>query len=310
MHTSLRRPRRLAAVLGAGALLAAAWPAAAQADRLETAAPGAANLATAAGYQAWSAPQPDGTHRLTIRRPDGTVLVPDIPAFGAPVDPALGTTLGVSPAGNDLAGRSFSAVYARCAGASATQGCDIFRYDIFRGVEERVDRLSTRTYSETAPSVSLGTWAVARRGGPRPGTYAYFSANGRLRRLTSTVALETAASPTRVAFTYRSSRGAGVQVRRASGEGGALVPVAGLSVVPRSVQVTRYRVGWLLPGADATRVFQTRRFAGSGGPFPLEVVEAPRTLPAGVTAAAGDASFLFRRYVDAEGVKTIEPSIR
>jgi hypothetical protein len=76
------------------------------------------------------------------------------------------------------------------------------------------------------------------------------------------------------------------------------------------VQVTRYRVGWLLPGADATRVFQTRRFAGSGGPFPLEVVEAPRTLPAGVTAAGGDASFLFRRYMDAEGVKTIEPSIR
>jgi hypothetical protein len=310
MQTFPTSSRRLAAVLGAGALLGAAVPAAAHADRLETPAAGAANLAASGGFQAWSAPQADGTHRLTIRRPDGTVLVPDIPAFGAPVDPALGTSLGINPAGNDLAGRSFSAVYARCAGASATQGCDIFRYDIFRGVEERVDRLSTRTYSETAPSVSLGTWAVARRGGPRPGTYAYFSANGRLRRLTSTVALETAASPTRVAFTYRSSRGAGVQVRRASGEGGALVPVAGLSVVPRSVQVTRYRVGWLLPGADATRVFQTRRFAGSGGPFPLEVVEAPRTLPAGVTAAAGDASFLFRRYVDAEGVKTIEPSIR
>jgi hypothetical protein len=309
MHHFAPSVRRLAAVLGAGALLGAALPAAAHADRLETAAPGAANLATSAGYQAWSTPQADGTHRLTLRRPDGTVLVPDIPAFGAPVDPALGTTLGVSPAGNDLAGRSFSAVYARCEGASTTQNCDIFRYDIFRGVEERVDYLSTRAYSETAPSVNFGAWAFARRGGARPGTYAYSYYSNRLRRLTSTVALETATSAARLAFTYRSSRGFGVQVRNVSGTR-VLVPVAGLQTAPRSVQVTRYRVGWLLPGADATRVFQTRRFAGSGGPFPLVVVEAPRTLPAGVTAAAGDASFLFRRYVDAEGVKTIDPSIR
>jgi len=309
MQTPRLLPPRLAAVLGAGALLAAAVPAAAHADRLETSAPGAANLATAAGFQAWSAPQADGSHRLTIRRPDGTVFTPDIPAFGAPVDPALGTTLGVNPAGNDLAGRSFSAVYARCEGASTTQNCDIFRYDIFRGVEERVDRLSTRAYSETAPSVNFGKWAFARRGGARPGTYSYSSSSNRLRRLTSTVALETAASAARLAFTYRSARGHGVQVRDPAGTR-VLVPASGLQVAPRSVQVTRYRVGWLVPGADATRVFQTRRFAGSGGPHPLVVVEAPRTLPAGVTSAAGDASFLFRRYVDAEGVKTIDPSIR
>ncbi len=308
MHHSASLPG-LAAVLGAGALLGAAVPAAARADVLETAAPGAANLATSAGYQAWSAPQADGTHRLTIRRPDGSVLTPDIPAFGAPVDPALGTTLATRPAGNDLAGRSFSAVYARCEGSSTTEGCDIHRYDIFRDVEERVERLATRAYSETAPSVNFGGWAVVRRGGARPGTYSYSSFSDRLRRLTSTVALETAASAARLAFTYRSSRGYGVQVRNAAGTR-VLVPASGLRDAPRSVQVTRYRVGWLLPGADATRVFQTRRFAGSGGPFPLEVVEAPRTLPAGVTAAAGDASFLFRRYVDAEGVKTIDPSIR
>jgi hypothetical protein len=308
MHHSASLPG-LAAVLAAGALLGAAVPAAARADALETAAPGAANLATSAGYQAWSAPQADGTHRLTIRRPDGSVLTPDIPAFGAPVDPALGTTLATRPAGNDLAGRSFSAVYARCEGSSTTEGCDIHRYDIFRDVEERVERLATRAYSETAPSVNFGGWAVVRRGGARPGTYSYSSFSDRLRRLTSTVALETAASAARLAFTYRSSRGYGVQVRNAAGTR-VLVPAAGLRDAPRSVQVTRYRVGWLLPGADATRVFQTRRFAGSGGPFPLEVVEAPRTLPAGVTAAAGDASFLFRRYVDAEGVKTIDPSIR
>jgi hypothetical protein len=155
--------------------------------------------------------------------------------------------------------------------------------------------------------VNLGTWAFARRGGERPGTYTYSARRDRLRRLTATVALETAVSPTRVALTYRSSRGGGVQVRRASGEGGALVAAAGLETTPVSVQVTRYRAGWLVPGDDATRVFQTRRFAGSGGPHPLFVAEAPRTLPAGVTSATGDSSTLFRRYVDAQGVQVIDP---
>lgn len=307
--SSFQTPRRLAAALGAGALLAAGLPAAAHADQLETAAPGAANLAAGGGFHAWSAPQADGTHRLTVRRPDGTVLTPAVPAFRVPVDPSIGTALGINPAGNSLADRGLSVVYARCAGASATDGCDIYRYDLFRQVETRVPGLSTRASSETAPSVNLGRWTFARRGGARPGTYVYSAFRDRLTRLTSTVALETATSATRHAFTYRSSRGYGVQVRNPAGER-TLVPAAGLQEAPRSVQVTRYRVGWLLPGADATRVFQTRRFAGSGGPYPLEVVEAPRTLPAGVTSAAGDTSYLFRRYVDAEGVKTIDPSIR
>jgi hypothetical protein len=309
MHP-ISSPRRLAAVLGAGALLGAALPAAAHADRLETAAPGAANLASGGGFQAWSAPQPDGTHRLTVRRPDGTVLTPDIPAFGAPVDPSIGTTLAMGAQGNSLADRGLSAVYARCEGDSATRDCDVFRYDLSREEESRVAALATPGASETAPSVNLGTWAFARRGGRRPGTYTYSARRDRLRRLTATVALETAVSPTRIAFTYRSSRGGGVQIRRASGEGRALVAAAGLQTTPVSVQVTRYRAGWLVPGADATRVFQTRRFAGSGGPHPLLVAEAPRTLPAGVTSATGDTSTLFRRYADAQGIQVIDPPIR
>lgn len=64
-----------------------------------------------------------------------------------------------------------------------------------------------------------------------------------------------------------------------------------------------------MPGDDATRVFLTRRFAGSGGPFVLKVDEAARTLPAGVRSAAGDASTLFDRYLDAAGVQRILPEI-
>ena len=309
MH-AISFPHRLAAAAGAGALLAAALPAAAHADRLETAAPGAANLATGGGFQAWSAPQADGTHRLTIRRPDGVVLTPDIPAFGAPVDPSIGTTLARGARGNSAADRGLSAVYSRCEGASVSENCDVFRFDLFGQEESRVEALATPGASETAPSVNLGTWAFARRGGARPGTYSYTTLGKRLRRLTPTLALETAVSPTRVAFTFRTSRGGGVQVRRASGEGRPLQAASGLATTPRSVQVTRYRAGWLVPEAGATRVFQTRRFAGSGGPFRLAVDEAPRTLPAGVTSAVGGTSALFLRYLDGEGVKTMDPAIR
>lgn len=107
--------------LGAGLLLAAAP---AQADSLETPVARAANLASAAGWQAWSAAQPDGTYRLQLRRPDGIVLTTAIRAFGAPVDPAIGT-LGGGDGINTPASRRLSAVYSRCAGRSALAGCDI-----------------------------------------------------------------------------------------------------------------------------------------------------------------------------------------
>ena len=113
-----------------------------------------------------------------------------------------------------------------------------------------------------------------------------------------------------MAFTYRTAKGFGVQIRQPSGKGRPLVAAAGLDTAPISPQITRYRAGWLIAGDDATHVFQTRRFAGSGGPFTLTVEEAPRTLPAGVRSASGDASTLFDRYLDANGVQRIDPAIR
>jgi hypothetical protein len=171
----------------------------------------------------------------------------------------------------------------------------------------------SKTCSETVPSLTFGNWSFARRGGgTRKGTYSYLE-RGRSRglvRVSPTLARETASSQGRMAFTYNSSRGFGVQIRESSGEGGTLVAASRLTRQPVSPQITRYRAGWLLPGDGPTRVFQTRRFAGSGGPFVLRVDEAPRTLPDGVRSAAGDSAKLFVRYLDTRGVQRIDPAIR
>lgn len=305
-HRTIRIPTT---VLGAAAgLLLVAVPA--HADVLETPVERGANLASAAGWQAWSTTAAGGTHRLRLRRPDATVLTPDIRAFGAPVDPAIGTR-GGADAINTPASRRLSTVYSRCAGPSSLSGCDVYALNLTTLKEEKVAALATRTYSETAPSLTFGNWSVVRRGGgPRPGVYSYAERRG-LRRLSPILARETATSQSRVVFSYsRPPTGFGVQILQSSGEGRALVAATGLDRLPVSLQLTRYRAGWLLPRPDVTRVFETQRFAGSGGPFTLTVVEAPRTLPAGVRAASGNASTLFERYLDAEGVKRIDPAIR
>jgi len=305
-----QRPRPAVLALGAGLLLAAAP--AAQADSLETPVQRGANFASAAGWQAWSAAQADGSHRLQLRRPDGTVVTPAIPAFGAPVDPAIGTRGGADGI-NTPASRRLSAVYSRCAGRSTLAGCDVYALNLTTSKEEKVGALAPKTYSETVPSLTFGNWSFVRRGGgTRKGTYSYLE-RGRSRglvRLSPTLARETASSQGRIAFTYKSSRGFGVQIRQSSGEGGTLVGASRLTAQPVSPQITRYRAGWLLPDEGATRVFQTRRFVGSGGPFKLTVEEAPRTLPDGVRFAAGDSAKLFARYLDARGVQRIDPAIR
>jgi hypothetical protein len=290
----------------AASLLIAAAPAGA--DSLETPVAQGANLASSAGWQAWSTTLAHDTHRLQLRRPDGTVITPPIPSFRVPVDAAIGTR-GGDDGINTPASRRLSAVYSRCAGSSV-KGCDVYALDLTTLREEKVAALASKAYSETAPSVTFGNYSFVRRGsGALRGTYAY-SERGGLKRLSPMLALETATSISRMAFTYNSAKGFGVQIHQASGKGRPLVAASGLDTAPISPQITRYRAGWLIPGDDATRVFQTRRFAGSGGPFALKVEEAPRTLPAGVRSASGDASTLFERYLGADGVQRIDPGIR
>jgi hypothetical protein len=294
--------RALALALLTAALLAAT-AAGAGADTLVAPAPGARNLTANGGYIVWAAPADGGRWRLTVRAPDGTITTPAIADFGAPPRAQIGST------GFAIAGRRLLAVYSRCQGASAIAGCDVYGYDLRAGTEERIAKLSSRTYSETAPSIELGRLAFVRRGGgPRPGLYYYaLGSTAAPRRLTTRLARETATNGTRVAFTYNSSRGGGLAVRRLSGASGVLVPVSRQPAVPRSPLLTRYNAAWLLQNG---RVQATERFAGSGGPFELRVVAAKRALPAttdslGLNNDRTSAPY----YLDAEGVKLTAPPI-
>jgi hypothetical protein len=288
-------------VLLALAALAVSAPAA-SADTLVTAAPGARNLTANGGYVVWAQPAAAGRWRLAVRAPDGTVSTPNIADFGAPPAAQIGST------GYAIAGRRLLAVYSRCQGASALAGCDVYAYDLRAGTEERIAALSSRTYSETAPSIELGRFAFVRRGAPRPGVYAYTLGSNRApRRLTTTVARETATNGTRVAYTYNSSRGGGLAVRHLSGDGGALVPVSRQPAVPRSPLLTRYNAAWLL---QAGRVQATARFAGSGGPFELRVIDANRALPPTTNSIALRSDRTSAPYfLDAEGVKAAAPAL-
>jgi hypothetical protein len=297
------RPRTALVTLALTTAVLAATAASAAADSLVAAAPGARNLTGNGGYLVWAQPAAGGRWRLTVRAPDGTVTIPALADFGAPPAAQIGST------GYAIAGRRLLAVYSRCQGASAIAGCDLYAYDLRAGTEERIAALSSRTYSETAPSIELGRIAFVRRGGgPRPGLYSYsLASKAAPKRLSPTLARETATNGTRVAYTYNSSRGGGLAVRRFSGDGGVLVPVARQPAVPRSPLLTRYNAAWLLQDGH---VQATERFAGSGGPFQLRVVDAKRALPATTSSLALNRDRTSSPYyLDAEGVKLAAPPL-
>lgn len=287
-------PRRALPFLVLTALVTAVP--AAQADTLQAAAPGARGLAYAGGWTAWAQPAGDRWQVVT-RAPDGTVAAPSLPTFGAAPDLSIGTD----------GQRRLQLVYARCDGASTTAGCDVFRFALGGGArEEPVRALATEGASEAAPSLSNGTWAFVRRGAvpaARKGVFAYVERTGRTRRVSPTLARETATNGTRVAFTYAGSRGGGIAIRRVSGEGGLLSPVTRATVVPRSLQLTRYQAAWL----QADTAFTTTRFAGSGGPYAPRTVRG-RTVP-GIAGLAVGASTNRARFLDAEGVKAPSPPL-
>jgi hypothetical protein len=78
-------------------------------------------------------------------------------------------------------------------------------------------------------------------------------------------------------------------------------------VAPNSLWLTRYRAGWATSNPQVgTRLYATKRFAGSGGPFTLQVVRDAWTSPSALSGIAVE-----RRnpalYLDAEGVKSFRP---
>jgi hypothetical protein len=275
--------------LSAAALASLAAAAPASADTLLAPAPDAQHVAFGGGYTAWAAPAGD-RFRLVVRAPDGTVSTPDLPSFARAPDPSIGSTSFA------IGGRRLLLLYAR---QDASGNSDIYAYDLRRGGPERkLAGLSSPRYDETAPSMAFGRFAVVRSGGRINGVVTGTLGRPGVRRVSRSVASETASNGSRVACVTE----AGVFVKRMSGRGRALtIRAAGA----RDVALTRYQAAWLLPDG---RLQLTQRFAGSGGPYRLVVREAPRQ-PAGITSFATGASFNDAVFVDAEGVKKASPPL-
>ncbi len=276
----------LAAVVAALVLPAPA----ALADDLLAPAPGAVNLAAGGGWAAWAAPAEDTGWNLVVRAPDGTVTTP-VGGFAGPPAPAIGSGRRSGPQARQLL-----VAYAR---PDATgDDTDIFQLDLRTGRESRVAALATDRYRESAPSVQYGAFTFVRRGGPRNGVHLWSSVRG-VRRVSPDTPRTTSFNGSRVAY----AQGRSVVVRRVSREGRPLVQRT--PSVPRSVQLSRYRVGWLLAGGG---IFQTQRFGGSGATLPEgAAVEGTRALPPSTQSIAFEDRRL-RLFVDAEGVKRANPA--
>jgi hypothetical protein len=276
-----RRRRRRAGLAVLVALVALALQAGgaapAAADTLELPSLGARNIAAAGGYLTWAAPSQYGGWRLVVRNPDGVVRVLPVAPFGAAPDPAIGSDRFA------IDGRRIVVVYSRCAGLSSIRGCDVYRFQLNGDDgEERVARLASSSYSETAPAIASGRYTFVRRGaGGRPGVHYWRGDASAPRRICATIARETATNGTRVAYAYDSARGGGLSIRRLSGKGEVLRPASRQPSVPRSIVLDRYRATWLL-GLVA---LQTNRLTGARTSADVVLHRGSRTLPIGTDSA-------------------------
>jgi hypothetical protein len=284
-------------LLAAAALGAAAAPAAAQADQLLVAAPGAVNVASAGGYAAWAQPVAGGAEgfQLAFRAPDGKVTVHDGPAFAeAPV-----LDVGTDRLTGD---KRVIAVFPRCE-ADGTD-CDVRRVDLTTGEEGDVPGLATAAYSEKAVAVSGGAYVVVRSRGKRNGVF-FKNANG-LKQLATNQPYEIAYGGGRVSTLYRHEGATRLALHRPSGEGRALVRT-GIPQDAVHLTANRYSAGFT-SGATA---FRTNRIGGSGPvATKLSLVEGSRGLPAGTTGVGADSSNELRYATTAEGLVQLSPRVR
>lgn len=266
------------------ALVAAlgAAPAAASADSLVTAAPGARNLTSGGGLLAWSMPAPGGGYKVVLRAPDGTVSTPDLPRFRVAPRVQIGSD------GFAAAGRRLVLTYAR--------GGDVFTFDVAAGTEKKVRGASSSSYEEYSPSVSYGRFVFARRGGRNNGVF--YLRDGRLSKLTNARPREVVTNGSRAAYTSAKN----VVVRRLSGRGSAdtiRVPGDGQAF---GLVLTRYAVTFATRGG---KLFQSDPFGGSGRSHTASGANAAsETLPTSTNSFAFSRQFV-RYYADAEGVKTL-----
>lgn len=294
--------RRVAAAFAAVALGSGVIAPPVAADTLEIPSAGARNIASAGGHLAWAAPSEYGGWRLVVRDPDGVVRVPAIGAFGAAPDPAIGSDRFA------IDGRQIVVVYSRCNGTSSTRGCDVFRFQLDGdNGEERIAKLATTEYSETAPSIASGRYTFVRRGGASSGTGVHYWRGDASapRRVSRTIARETATNGTRVAYAYDSSRGGGLAVRRLSGEGNVLTPASRRSGVPRSIVLDRYRATWLV----ARTAFQTGRLTGARTTADVAVRRGSRSVPEGTDSITATTNRVTRALTPL-GVVALSPALR
>jgi hypothetical protein len=279
------------------AVLALAAPAA-SADSLLVDAPGARNVHQAGGHTAWV--QPEGRlWRLVVRGPDGTVTRPDVAPFGSAPDPTVAAAREArSPALVPYV------VYARCEGTSALLGCDVHRLDLRTGRETRVPGASSPRVSETAPGAAGNVITFVRRGPgvARRAKGVHYTRLGRgdVRRVSDTLARETATNGTRVAYNGRTT----VVVRRLAEPREGAIVFRG-EEDPGSLLLDRYRVAFLVRGAE---VRESGRFGGSGDPTTTELNAGRRPL----TETTNSIALLggeIRLYADANGVKRVEPDL-
>jgi hypothetical protein len=258
---------------------------AAAADTLVVPAPGAVNLASGGGWLAWAVPAEGGRWRLALRSPAGAVTVPDIPAFTDAPDPSIGT----EAVSSDGPSRRLLVVYSRSG--------DIVSYTPATGREAKIAGASSRTYRETAPSIVLGRLTFVRRGGSKNGLY-HLSGGTTPRRINGATPAETVQNGSRVAYTS----GNKVVIRRISGQG-RFATLRSPSR-PFSLAMTRYQLFWAIGQGT---VYRTPRFGGSGDrDVPTSARASSRRLPAGTTSIALAGTDV-RWYLDAEGVKRVDP---
>jgi hypothetical protein len=293
--------RRVLPLALAGAALLAGPPGASS-DTLEVAAAGARGLASGGGWLAWAEPVAGERWRLVVRAPGGRVTRPAVATFDALPQVNIGSDSAPLPR------RRLLAVYARCAGDSTVEGCDVHALDLRAGTEARVEPLASRTYSETSPDVVFGRFVLVRRGGPRPGIYT-FDPVGRTRpprRVTRSVAADVAWYGTsRVAASVRGRRGWDVTIRTLFGSRPVLRPATGLRRRPRGFEVQGSRVTWL----QGDRAVQSIRTGSPGGRRGARTVPAARALPRG-TNSVEPAGRTLRRALTPEGLVLLEPRPR
>ncbi len=285
----VRRP--LLALVITAACAGATGPA--HADTLLNSVEGGQHLASGSRYTAWSAPAGNGRFKLVLRGAGGRAEDAPIPTFGAPVDAAIGFTR------HEFEGRERVAVYSRCEGRSTTRGCDVYQYSLGSRTERRVPKLAVAGVSETAPSISFGSYAFVRRGGARPGTYV-LPADGKADRLDGRLARETAITEDRVVFLLP-----GDEIRWRPVFAGR-VRTIGRAPAGRafSLMATRYRIGWLeRRGGRVTARLSDRIDSGTA-----TVRSGRRTLPASTTSASVSDSNL-NRYLDATGLHLVSPNL-